>query len=293
MKKEAVIINVTINNEVYTVSYESGTVRTYKKVTKPISAWLEAHSNQSQEEMVEDVTEDVTENVTEDVTENVTEDVTDDVTEEQTETALVVVEPAEIVTMDEAEEVTEETAEIVEVVTEESTETTPIIRWEDLVETAKTVARAIATAGKTAAPVAKAGCIALWNILRVVILSLISFAKTVRLYGPDIIADVVTDVQILYYKGKALYFQTKMVARASVRAARRARKTAKRMARVARLATWKATGTAMEVAKMVMAPIMAATVVAVMMAVKASVKMAKVAVDGWNMREELKREERA
>lgn len=253
MKKQAVIINVTVNNEIYTVSYESGTVRKYKTVTKSISEWLDSHKEDNDEvtETIEEATGEITKE-----------------TEEVTEvTALVVVEPAEIIT----EEITE---------MEEEKENAPIFRWEDLAGTIKSVAETIVMLGKAAAPVAKAGCIALLSIIRVVIIFLITIVKAVRMYGPEIIETMMIDVQIIYYKGKAAYFQGKMIARASMRAIKRARKTVK-------LNVWKAMAFSSDVVKMVIAPVMAAAVVVVMMIAKASAMVAKVAICGWNLREEI------
>lgn len=297
MKKEAVIINITIDNEVYTVSYESGTVRTYKKATKPISAWLEAHSDQSDKEMVEEVSE-VSNDVGEEVAEEVAEEVIEEVTEEAVEavkvtvmeeTTLVALEPAEVVVIEEetAAEVVEEVSEPVEVIDViQGPAEAPAFDWREAAKIAKAAIKALVAACRTATPVIKAGCISLWHLIGLVAMAMVSLVKTIRLYGPDVIAEVVTDAKVAYYKTKALYFRTRRLARASVRAARRAGKLAR-----------KAAGNVLEVMDEGVHIVAGAAVVVALTAIKmASVAMglgvavAGCAKEGWELREEMVRE---
>lgn len=50
MKKAAVIKNVEVKDGKYTVTYESGTRRTYKKATKTVEAWLAQKEAKAEEE---------------------------------------------------------------------------------------------------------------------------------------------------------------------------------------------------------------------------------------------------
>ena len=56
MKKKAKITNVEVTNGKYKVTYESGTCRTYSKITKTIQTWMESHKA---EEPAAEAAEDV------------------------------------------------------------------------------------------------------------------------------------------------------------------------------------------------------------------------------------------
>ena len=313
MKKEAVIINISVNGEAYTVSYESGVTRTYKKVTKPIAAWLENHAEAAEE--ADQATEEAhegptlgtevltlgtevptlgtevptlgTEEVHEEVHEEAPEEAPEEASEEiPEETSLVPTEPAEPAAVEEdpAEDAFDQAGA-------GQDPEGPAFGWKEAAGTAKAAFKAIAAACRTAAPAAKAGCTILWNLARLVIMALISLVKTVRLYGPDVIAEAKADAIVAYYKARTFYFRSVRIARALAKASKKAAKASRRIARAAKLGTWKAIGSAADAGRLVIAPMLAAFLVAAMVAVKGAARMAGCAKDGWELRESIIREE--